>query len=118
MRTAASTTTACLRTGTTVTSGVTGGRAVENTLTEEQALAVYEVLVMAGASISDQPAFVEAQTSKFVGEWRFGGFLGFGGKFYREPSAHRLGYVSCYPEDATPERRQMIVLTNALLSRL
>jgi hypothetical protein len=47
-------------------------------------------------------------------EYRFIGALGFGGKFWLH---HRDGiYVTCYPEDETPERREMIAATNDALA--
>ena len=52
------------------------------------------------------------------GEWdefRFQGDLGFGGKMYAKRDS---AYVSCYPEDSTPERRVMIERANTRLTRL
>ena len=48
-------------------------------------------------------------------EYRFGGSLGFGGKFYKD--TWRV-YVSCYPEDRTPERDQVVKEVNKLLEDL
>jgi hypothetical protein len=48
-------------------------------------------------------------------EYRFCGHLGFGGKFW--DYLNQL-YVSCYPEDATPERVTLIAKVNELLSDL
>jgi hypothetical protein len=51
--------------------------------------------------------------SRWGKEWRFGGQLGFGGKVYL--SLSRL-YVSCYPEDETPELRDRIAEVNSRLA--
>lgn len=48
-------------------------------------------------------------------EWRFGGTLGFGGKFWRNDG--RL-YVACYREDETPKRLAVIETVNAQLAAL
>lgn len=48
-------------------------------------------------------------------EYRFCGLLGFGGKFWRNDG--RL-YITCYPEDETPERRGIIEKVNALLAEI
>jgi hypothetical protein len=54
-------------------------------------------------------------------EFRFMGALGFGGKLWFQPSSlglHPPFSVSCYPEDMTPERREMIDRTNAALATI
>jgi len=49
-------------------------------------------------------------------EYRFMGSLGFGGKFW---VSRELGfYVSCYPEDKTPDRVAVIDDTNRRLSTI
>jgi len=50
-----------------------------------------------------------------VTEWRFGGLLGFGGKFWRNDNRY---YVSCYPEDKDKKKERVIARVNALLSIL
>lgn len=73
-------------------------------------------------------AIVEEDRS-FGVEFRFIGALGFGGKFHLHGRHFLLGrdphlttdyrcYVSCYPEDATPERQEMIERANERLSAL
>lgn len=91
-------------------------------LTEADAHAAFDVLVEhAGASAGQREEFVANQTYTVVEEFRFGGTLGFGGKFYRDVTLlpdRTLGEhwrVSCYPEDRTPERQQAIADTNAAL---
>jgi hypothetical protein len=85
---------------------------------------VYDLLVKEVGAI-DRPD----QKTGFVGsftesrydhhEWRFGGRLGFGGKFWRSP--YRLGcpfYVNCYQEDSTPEREGVVARANEAISAL
>lgn len=48
-------------------------------------------------------------------EYRFGGHLGFGGKFYN--TIQKL-YVTTYPEDLTPEMEVIIANTDAALAAL
>lgn len=48
-------------------------------------------------------------------EWRFGGNLGFGGKFY---DVHHRQYVANYPEDRTTERDRIIDKVNQLIEKL
>lgn len=89
-------------------------------LTEQQAQAVYQILVEvcgAPAHPRNERAFVAeyATESKFVPsmEWRFQGKLGYGGKF-RYP---RLS-VDCYAEHETPALRAIMVEANAKLTAL
>ena len=53
--------------------------------------------------------------SPFSREFRFGGHLGFGGKFYADGRTWRVG---CYPEDATPARNAMVERANERLADL
>jgi len=81
--------------------------------------AAYDVLVQhAGAYPGERSDFVYELTRRDKGyrveEWRFRGLLGFGGKFWR----NRTFYVSCYREDETPERLQIIETVNAALAAL
>jgi hypothetical protein len=93
------------------------------TLTEQQAKAMHDVLVAeCGASPDDQYGVLQAflryatQTPRLGAlEWRFCGALGFGGKWYWDG---RRAYVSCYPEDRTPEREAMVERANARLAAL
>jgi len=83
------------------------------TLTYNQAMAIFTVLVKeAGAHESGREDFVFHAISGTT-EYRFQGALGFGGKF--RPETWR---VDCYPEDNTPERERMIKATNAALGLL
>jgi hypothetical protein len=84
-------------------------------MTEEQANAVFDVLVeRAGAREDMRDEFVFHLT-RGCEEFRFQGALGFGGKLYVEPRRWR---VSCYREDETPERVEAIWVTNAALDGL
>ncbi len=49
------------------------------------------------------------------GEYRFQGYLGFGGKIYAQGDAV---WVSCYREDETPERLALIAVANDALAAL
>jgi hypothetical protein len=85
---------------------------------------VYDVLVQhAGASEHDRGRFV-ARHAVYLSEqnrrwnceeWRFGGLLGSGGKFWCDPESFR---VSCYTEDNSRERFEIIAKTNAALRPL
>ncbi len=72
---------------------------------------VFDVLVKyAGARESLRDDFVHNHPCQ---EYRFQGNLGFGGKYYS-----RGNRVSCYQEDETPERAQIIKQTNHHLTLL
>lgn len=78
--------------------------------------AVYNVLVsMAGARESERSQFValHARFSPPCDEYRFGGELGFGGKYWRETNE-----VTCYHEDENAHRLKIIADVNAALLRL
>lgn len=79
----------------------------------------WDILVEHAGASKDPDArtsFVHAYTErKFpASEWRFGGHLGFGGKFWRNGRY----YISCYPEDRTKKREAIIEKVNALLTEL
>jgi hypothetical protein len=81
-------------------------------VTEEQAYAVYDVLVEhAGAREDIREQFV-FHLARDCEEFRFQGLLGFGGKLYVEPRGWRVG---AYPEDMTPARAETIRVANAAL---
>lgn len=85
-------------------------------ITAEQANAIYDVLVAeVSAPEGQRDMFVYHQTAGRCDEYRFGGTLGFGGKFWR---TNGKWYVTCYPEDRTLERDRWIELTNARLAEL
>lgn len=72
---------------------------------------VYDVLVRCAGASDDLDArvlFVQAQV-RGCEEYRFGGWLGSGGKFR---NVRGNFYVDCYPEDSTPERVRIVAETN------
>lgn len=90
-------------------------------MTKDEANAIYDILVReCGAaegrdwSYPSRAHFVFMLTrERPTDEYRFQGSLGFGGKFY--PRDMR---VSCYREDETPEREEMIRRANDALRAL
>ena len=85
-------------------------------MNNQKANAIFDILVQeCGAFGDDRLGFVYNQTTEPVSEWRFCGKLGFGGKFWRNNG--RM-YVSCYPDDETPERMKMIEAANKRLELL
>lgn len=86
-------------------------------LTENQAKQVWDILVdVCGAENDDQSgqSFVHHAIMNNRLEFRFQGKLGFGGKIYVEEPPR----VSCYQEDNTPERADMIANANEQLCLL
>ncbi len=82
-------------------------------LTPEEAARVWSILVVfAGARLSQTDMFMHHAVVNGVTEYRFIGKLGFGGKYYSD------NRVSCYPEDRTPERDEIIRITNEKLKAL
>lgn len=84
---------------------------------EPVAARIHDILVehagMIGAGFHRQYRdFVHALATD-CREYRFGGSLGFGGKYW--PEEWR---VSCYSEDETKERRETITRTNEALAKL
>ena len=81
--------------------------------------AVYDVLVeVGGAAQGERKGFVDYCTvdqGRGEIEWRFRGYLGFGGKFRR---TYRTFYVNYYPEDHTPARDQIEATINGRLEAL
>ena len=57
--------------------------------------------------------FDHYENTPYVNEYRFCGNLGFGGKFRFNDDGEM--YVTCYPEDETPERLAMIEKARNLL---
>lgn len=95
------------------------------TINFEYANKIYDVLVEECSAINgwdDHPmeerhSFCRylAEDSYGYHEWRFGGLLGYGGKF--KNSGHHW-YVDCYSEDETPEHLVMIEKANKRLDVL
>jgi hypothetical protein len=79
---------------------------------------IYKLLVsLAGADDREdvRERFVSYLTEDENPEWRFCGSLGFGGKFH---ASNSKWWVSCYREDETPERLEVIRKLNKALEVL
>jgi hypothetical protein len=81
----------------------------------------YDILVeTAGASGHhyERRSFVQCALNwdyRFSFEYRFQGLLQFGGKIWLP--LDKAPYVSCYREDDSPERKEIIEKTNVLLEK-
>lgn len=74
---------------------------------------VYDLLVdIGGANPKDRTDFIHAFVHDNTTEWRFSGHLGFGGKY------RKYNKVTCYSEDETTERLQIIEDINLALDKL
>lgn len=77
---------------------------------------VYDILINLGNAIpSMRETFIYAHLHKKhpTTEWRFQGYLGFGGKYRSETNT-----VDCYREDETPKRLTLIEKMNKELEKL
>ena len=86
-------------------------------ITPEQAEIVYTLLVrLAGASFDpwERQAFIRhvAHRKPPCSLYRFGGYLGAGGKFVNDGGNEDVPYVMCYPEDESPKRLNLIAHVN------
>lgn len=94
------------------------------TMTKDEALAVWRVLVAHCRKREDDHerySFITYMTSPDPPhEYRFGGALGFGGKFWinHRDDTRPDWYVTCYQEDETPETLAMIARANERLAVL
>ena len=89
-------------------------------MTEATANAIYDILVAdCDAREQNRAVFVHlcpaSSTGQLPAEFRFGGSLGSGGKFYADDERW---WVSCYPEDTTSERQERIKYVNTKLAAL
>lgn len=86
-------------------------------ITTEQAERAYDILVREAGAVDDAPeraSFVALVTRENAsGEYRFGGDLGFGGKF---KYGNSRVLVDCYREDQTEPRVAILRRTNAALA--
>lgn len=95
-------------------------------ITEAQALAIRQILVdECGYKVGDHDSFVfDINTARLhpyvppVGEYRFCGSLGFGGKFRNNGNNENVPYVDCYPEDVNDVRRAAIANANRRIALL
>lgn len=92
-----------------------------HTMTPETANKIYDVLL---AECGPFPGYADRHTfvwsicdrsDEATQEYRFQGNLGFGGKFWATNSQF---YVTCYAEDRTPERNEIIERVNKRLSTI
>ena len=85
-------------------------------MTKEKANKVYDLLVeIGGASESDRENFVyhHSTSSSICEEWRFGGKLGFGGKYRSQKNR-----VDCYKEDENEKTLEIINRLNNSLKEI
>jgi hypothetical protein len=79
----------------------------------------WDILTMHAGALDDEDVRTDFVTSflrnRRLTEWRFGGTLGMGGKFWRYDGRY---YVTCYPEDRTGSRIDTIDRVNHLLATL
>ena len=83
---------------------------------KEKANKVYDLLVsIGGASESERNSFIyhHIEAKGGCSEWRFGGKLGFGGKYRSGTNS-----VDCYKEDETQDRIKIIENLNLELHNL
>lgn len=95
-----------------------------NTIPEKYAAQIADILTThAGARLSstgtlyqqlDRESFIRYLSTSQHPEWRFGGLLGSGGKFY----GGSRWRVDCYSEDYNKARKATIEATNAALADL
>ena len=84
-------------------------------MTKQEAKRIWDVLTThAGANKSEYVSFCYTM-SNGCQEYRFIDKLGFGGKLYN--ILNKI-YISCYKEDETPERLEIINKVNNILSNL
>jgi hypothetical protein len=76
---------------------------------------IFDILLEAKANENDRDSFIYHFSEQGCREFRFGGVLGFGGKFYNYLDRW---YISCYPEDRTPEAARVIENINKKLRAL
>lgn len=90
---------------------------IDRKISRPQADTIYDILVeVCGAVETARGEFVDYVTQDIDRhEYRFSGSLGFGGKFYNNSGRW---YVSCYSEDETRERLEVIAKANEILEDL
>lgn len=85
---------------------------------------VWDILCLyaaANVDVRERDRFIQAMSMRTknggyeVDEYRFCGGLGFGGKLWRYDGRF---YITCYPEDETPDLRRIIDQTNQALRDL
>jgi hypothetical protein len=77
---------------------------------------VYDLLVEIGAPADAKADFLQYfMADRAISEWRFQGKLGFGGKFWRSARGHE---ITCYNEDSSKGRDELIARTNRRINEL
>jgi hypothetical protein len=92
-------------------------------ISPEEAAATYDILVRHAGARDDEMArhsfvYHVASCEHPTMEYRFGGHLGWGGKFRNNGNHDNTPYVDCYSEHLNPERKAVILATNAMLAEL
>jgi hypothetical protein len=83
-------------------------------MSPEQANKIYDVLaVLVSAPESCRESFIYHHVRNDCHEFRFGGALGFGGKYWVERNQ-----VTYYAEDETPKLKAIVAEVNAKLKEL
>lgn len=83
-------------------------------LSGEVASKIFDILKEAGVAEGDRADFIITQMRGCV-EYRFGGKLGYGGKFW---NYHDSWYVNYYQEDKTRDRDSIVKTVNKKLVKL
>lgn len=87
-------------------------------MTDEIKQKIYDILIKAGASDDEWDRLAFTSSFPKCREYRFCGYLGFGGKVWYQPYHDCPVEVNCYREDLTSERQEIIDRTNAALAEL
>jgi hypothetical protein len=96
---------------------------VTRRITPQEADRAFTILVRHAGARDDnrnRATFIHhvSNSSDPAQEYRFGGSLGFGGKFRNNGNNGNVPYVDCYREDETPGRSAAIIATNCALAEL
>lgn len=87
-------------------------------LSKEECNKIYDVLIGAGASDSERQSFIYHFTSNNPPhEWRFSGYLGFGGKLWYTDE-EKPCYINCYSEHMNKKSIKIIEHVNAELEEI
>jgi len=81
-------------------------------MTDSQKAAIWDILTEYGATEINRESFMQHFPCS---EFRFQGVFGFGGKIR---SQNKTISVTCYPEDATAERKEKLTQINQRLAAI
>lgn len=92
-------------------------------ITPEEADAAYTVLVKEVGAVDDaleRQSFIWSVTDDThpTSEYRFGGSIGFGGKFRNNGNRNDTPHVDCYREEESPEVNAAIERANLTLTEI